>query len=82
MSSDTQSQAQTHDDLQFILQHMESVVSSLSGRKPSGRPLLVFPSGKVRIEFFGTFNSLHAARNALERHVPPTHNKETDERGK
>ena len=50
-----------HEKLQFVLAHQESVVEHQCGRKPTGRPVLMWPNGKIRIEFLGTFSSVSDA---------------------
>ena len=55
------------DKLQYILANQEKAVEHRCGRKPSGRPLLMWPNGKIRIEFLGTFSSVHDAHDRVSR---------------
>lgn len=55
------------DGLSYLLCHAEAAVQIRSGRLPANRPLLVYPNGKVRIEFLGTFPSIpDAAQKVME----------------
>lgn len=54
------------DDLRWLVLHHERAVRN---RRPSGRPIKMWPNGRVRIEFFGTFQNAAAARAAAEKIV-------------
>lgn len=53
------------EKLQYILANQEKAVEHRCGRKPSGRPLLMWPNGKIRIEFLGTFSSVDDAYDRI-----------------
>ena len=54
------------NDLEYVLAHHEEAVLEKSGRKPSGRPLLLWASGRVRVEFLGTYKTVKDARLAID----------------
>lgn len=54
--------ALSEDAAYLVVNHERAV----TGRKPSGRPVIVWPNGKCRIEFMGTYDSIHLARMAVE----------------
>ena len=45
----------------YILDHHEEWVRQRGGRPPSGRPFIVWPDGRCRIEFGGNFSCIEEA---------------------
>lgn len=55
------------EDVRFLLNHHEDWVHQCkNSRRPKGRPLKMWPDGRVRIEFGGNFKSAAAARKVVE----------------
>lgn len=56
------------DDLDWLVANL-STISVAWGINPTGRPLKVFPDGRVRIDFVGTFASAKVARKQAEARI-------------
>lgn len=51
--------------VQYLLTSGEEASLRRGGRKRHGRPVLMFPNGKVRVEYFGTFPNVFEAVEAV-----------------
>lgn len=58
-------------DLAWLLSHHEEIVRNKPGTRqmPKTRPIKVWPDGRVRIEFVGTYATAAFARQCLERYT-------------
>lgn len=54
------------DKLQFILKNSEKAVHLRSGRKINGRPLLLWPDGRIRVEWLGTYKNVNECYKHLK----------------
>jgi hypothetical protein len=54
------------EDIKYVLENHERAAQIKSGRKPNGRPVMLFKNA-IRLEWIGNYPDFAEARKAIER---------------
>lgn len=66
--------AECEPDLRWVVENQAEIRKHPDYHRKTELPILVYPSGSVRLEFIGTFESATAVREHFERFLPYPNN--------